>query len=74
MATEKSSAPAHPPTENQDDTVEAHYASLERPHACYDGTVFIGHLVVGEDGEEIEVIDAAPCRRCADSRLPHPDS
>jgi hypothetical protein len=29
------------------------------------GTVFIGHLVVGEDGEEVEVVDAVPCKRCA---------
>jgi len=25
---------AHPPAEDHDDSVEAHYASLERPHAC----------------------------------------
>ena len=36
---------AHPSAEDHDDTVEAHYASLERPHACYEGTVYIGHLV-----------------------------
>jgi hypothetical protein len=68
MATHKSSAPhAHPSTEDHDDTVEAHYASLERPHACNDGVVYIGHLV--EDpgtGEEVEVIEAVPCRRCAE--------
>ena len=69
MATIKDSAPrAHPSTEDHDDTVEAHYASLERPHACLDGTVFVGHMVVGDDGEEVEVVDAVPCRRCADSR------
>jgi len=54
---------------DHDDTVEAHYASLERPHACYEGVVYIGHLV--EDpgtGEETEVVDVVPCRRCADSR------
>jgi len=68
MATEKSSAPAHPPTEDHDDTVEAHYASLERPHACFEGIVYVGGLVVGEDGEEVEVVEAMPCRRCADSR------
>ena len=67
MATTESSAPAHP-SEDHDDTVEAHYASLERPHVCLDGTVFVGHLVVGDDGEEVEVVDAVPCRRCADSR------
>jgi hypothetical protein len=67
--TRESSAPAHPSTEDHDDTVEAHYASLERPHACYEGVVYIGHLV--EDpgtGEEVEVVEAIPCRRCADSR------
>jgi hypothetical protein len=59
---------AHP----HDDTVEAHYSGLERlesPHACTDGVVYIGHLVEdpGTD-EEVEVIEAVPCRRCADSR------
>jgi len=59
-----------PPTEGHDDTVEAHYASLERlqaPHACLAGTVYIGHLV--EDpgtGEETEAFEALPCRRCAE--------
>jgi hypothetical protein len=66
----ESSAPhAHPATEDHDDTVEARYSCLERPHACMDGTVYVGHLV--EDpgtGEEVEVIEAVPCRRCADSR------
>jgi hypothetical protein len=68
MDTTESSALAHPSVEDHD-TVEAHYASLERPHACYEGVVYIGHLV--EDpgtGEETEVIEAVPCCRCADSR------
>ena len=60
MATEKSSAPhAHPSTEDHDH-------QDERPHACNDGVVYVGHLV--EDpgtGEEVEVIEAVPCRRCA---------
>jgi len=50
--TSKSSAPAHPSTE-------------ETPHACLEGVVYIGHLV--EDpgtGEEIERVEALPCRRC----------
>jgi len=59
MATQKSTAhPAHPSTEDHDD----------RPHACLEGVVYVGHLVVGEDGEEVKVIEAVPCRRCADSR------
>ena len=37
----------------------------ERPHACNQGFVYIGHQVVGEDGEEVDVIEAVPCRRCA---------
>ena len=67
MDTRESSAPAHPSTEDHDDTVEAHYASLERlrPCACTNGTVFIGHLVVGEDGDEVERIEAVPCCRCS---------
>lgn len=34
--------------------------------ACYEGLVFIGHLVE-EDGEAepVEVFEAVPCRRCA---------
>jgi hypothetical protein len=71
MAIEKSSAPhAHPSTEEQDDTVEAHYASLERPHACIDGWVFLGRVVESEhdlDGEVVEY-ERVPCRRCADAK------
>jgi hypothetical protein len=70
MATTESSASfanAHPSTEDHDDTVEAHYASLERePEAClcYDGWHFLGHVVELPDGEEeIEYI-RVPCRRC----------
>jgi hypothetical protein len=64
MAKEKSSAPnAHPSIEEQDDTVEAHYACLERPHACISGWVFVGYI--DEHGEEREA--AYRCRRCAAS-------
>jgi hypothetical protein len=67
--TKESSAPrVHPTTtEDHDDTVEAHYASLERSHACIDGVIYLGHLV--EDpgtGEEVEVFESVPCRRCAE--------
>ena len=65
MDTAESSAPhAHPSTEDHDDTVEAHYACLERPCACLEGWVFVGY--VDEDGEEREA--SYLCRRCADSR------
>ena len=49
---------------DHDDTVEAHYACLERPCACLEGRVFVGY--VDEYGEEREASYA--CRRCADSR------
>jgi hypothetical protein len=52
--------PAHPSTQHQDDTVEAHYASLGRPHACYEGWVFVGYI--DEHGEEREA--SYRCRRC----------
>jgi hypothetical protein len=58
--------PAHPSTQGQDDTVEAHYASLERTHACLDGWVFLGRVVKSEhdlDGEVVEY-ERVPCRRC----------
>jgi hypothetical protein len=59
--------PAPPSTEDHDDNVEAHYASLDRePEAClcYDGWHFLGHVPEMPDGEEeIEYI-RVPCRRC----------
>jgi hypothetical protein len=61
---ESSARRAHPSTEDHDDTVEAHYASLERPHACIEGWVFVGY--VDDNGEEREA--SYRCRRCADSR------
>ncbi len=69
MDTRESSASAHQSTEEYDDTVEAHYASLERPHACMDGWVFLGRIVESEhdlDGEVVEN-ERVPCRRCAAS-------
>jgi hypothetical protein len=39
-------------------------AKHTRPCACLDGQVYVGHLVIGEDGLEIEVFEAYPCRGC----------
>jgi hypothetical protein len=37
----------------------------ETPHACYEGFVYIGHIVEDdESGEPIEVIERVPCGRC----------
>ncbi len=51
------------PHDHDDDTVEAHYACLERLCACYSGWVFVGYI--DEYGEEREAPYA--CRRCAAS-------
>jgi len=67
MATEKSSASAHPSTEDHYDTVEAHYSALERlrPHACNGGWVTLGQIAVDpETGEEWEEYALYLCRRC----------
>jgi hypothetical protein len=45
-----------------DDTIDVHYASLERACSCYGGYHYVGHMEIGEDGEEVEVIEAVPCR------------
>ena len=42
----------------------AHPSTEEHSCACLNGVVYIG-LLVEEDGEEVEVIEAVPCRRCA---------
>ena len=70
MDTPESSAPhAHPSTDDHDDTVEAHYACLERPCACLEGRVFVGY--VDEYGEEREKPPtSAAAARIADSPAP----
>jgi hypothetical protein len=41
----------------------------ERPHACNDGWVTIGQIVVDpETGEETEEFALYLCRRCADAK------
>jgi hypothetical protein len=45
-------------------TAVPHHEDRDHPHACTDGVVYIGHLVE-EDGEEVEVVEAVPCRRRA---------
>ena len=59
MDTKNSTAPEpHPSTDGQD-----------HPHACNNGWITIGQLVVDpEAGEETEEYALYLCRRCADSR------
>ncbi len=58
------SSPSGHPSTDHDDTIEAHYASLERACCCYGGYHYLGHMEIGDAGEEVEVIEAVPCRRC----------
>jgi hypothetical protein len=57
MDTTESSAPhAHPSTDDQD-----------HPHACMGGYVYLGYTATDkETGEEVEMVEALPCRCCAD--------
>jgi hypothetical protein len=71
MATTDSSATAHPFTRAGDPFYAAGEAKhrpdpgYETPHGCISGVVYIGHMVEDEDtGEEVEVYEAVPCRRC----------
>ena len=65
--TESSAHHAHPSTDVHDDTLEAHYTCLERPHVCNDGWVTIGHIVADpETGEEVEEYAFYLCRKCAE--------
>ena len=46
------------PTEDSEDP---------HPHACTDGLVFLTYVVFDpEVGDEVERIEAVPCRRCAE--------
>lgn len=39
----------------------------DHPHACTGGYVFLGYTALDEETqEEIERIEALPCRRCAE--------
>jgi hypothetical protein len=52
--------------DSRESTVPAPSEAIRECFACYDGTVFIGHVVEdSEAGEEVEVFEAVPCRRCS---------
>ncbi len=58
---ESTAHPAHPSTEDQD-----HGHQEERPHACNDGWVTLGQIVIDpETGEETEAFALYLCRRCS---------
>ncbi len=50
----------------------AHPSTEECPSACFEGLLFLGHLVEeNESSEEVEVVEAVPCRsRAIEGRSP----
>ncbi len=65
----KSSAPAHTtdPTTRAGDPFA--HAGEERPHACTNGWVTIGHIVIEpETGEEVEEYAQYLCKRCKQAK------
>jgi hypothetical protein len=71
-------SPGTRPTEKEI-TVDTQKSSVFRPtedsedshsHACYDGVVYMIYTVFDEEvGDEVERIEAIPCRRCAVGNL-----
>ena len=42
----------------------------DHPHACLSGYVYLGYTAFDEQtGEEVERVEALPCRRCAEEAL-----
>jgi hypothetical protein len=41
----------------------------DHPHACLNGYVYLGYTAVDEEtGEEVERVEALPCRCCAEDK------
>jgi hypothetical protein len=40
----------------------------QRPHACLSGWIFVGYLVEDENGDEVEVFEPVPCKRCEEGQ------
>jgi hypothetical protein len=45
----------------------SHHDEQDHPHACLNGYVYLGYIALDEEtGEEVERVEALPCRRCAE--------
>ena len=62
MSSKESLADTRQPHDDQDDAIEAHYASLERDASCYCYGAGVVVLSIEEDGQEYDAV--VPCRRC----------
>jgi hypothetical protein len=67
MATTDSSAPPRTTTDPSTLAGDPFAYAGGDAHGCYDGWVYLG-FETEQDGQEVEVLEAVPCRRCADSR------
>ena len=54
--------------DTKNSTATAPHPSTEECFVCYEGLVYIGRLELTEEGKEVEVIEAVPCRRCGNTR------
>ncbi len=60
----------HPAPTDTREALDPHppKAEQDHPHACLNGYVYLGYTATDEEtGEEVERVEALPCRRCADS-------
>jgi hypothetical protein len=49
------------------DSFHAAPGDQDHPHACLNGYIYLGYTTVDEEtGEEVERVEALPCRRCAE--------
>ncbi len=56
--------------DTKNDTAPSTHPATEECHACYEGVVYIGHLVEDDEtGEAVEIVEAVSCRRCSSDRL-----
>jgi len=45
----------------------SHHDDQDHPHACLNGYIYLGYIALDEEtGEEVERVEALPCRRCAE--------
>ncbi len=50
-----------------DPFTSAAHQDQDHPHACLGGYIYLGYTALDEEsGEEVERVEALPCRRCSE--------